>query len=307
MKGRFFLPTLTIIILFASSVNAHPTEVQHLKKLTYNWNQNLMHADFESLANLYSHRVMLYGVSFSKAMAISNKETFYKNHPDFTQSITSEILAKKLSDKTYSLSFEKQSSYSGKVSRVQAYLIFEKTGDTWKITSESDEVSDKNIAAKKDKKDADRKIGRNITGDFDGDGKKEKTNLTLIKEGKFDEVGYVLSIDFLSPSIKPMTFTCDQDWIVMINEGDLNGVVGDEMTIYAPPNHGCIYNMTTYTYAEGEWKQIMDSFLIPTFCDVLSDEELQQKIFKEGKVIYFLETDFADEDFKSIKKVAKLY
>jgi hypothetical protein len=64
--------------------------------------------------------------------------------------------------------------------------------------------------------------------------------------------------------------------------------------------------MTTYAFVNNNWQQIVKTFLVPTACEQLSNEELQKRIFREGNIIYYLDTDPNDEHGKLIKKQARL-
>ena len=74
------------------------------------------------------------------------QKDFFKKHSDFKQSITGDITVTKVTSQQYKVSFPKRSTFNGKTSYVQGYLLFEKVSDTWKITNESDDLTDKNIA-----------------------------------------------------------------------------------------------------------------------------------------------------------------
>lgn len=126
-----------------NSVASNDTTI--IKELTIKWNDFLVKKDLQNLKTLYAEQVSIYGTLFSKEQAISNKQDLYKNHSNFEQSITGEIRITKITDLKYEVKFQKHSSYNGKISEVKGYLIFDKLSDIWKITNESDELTDKNI------------------------------------------------------------------------------------------------------------------------------------------------------------------
>lgn len=148
------------------------------------------------------------------------------------------------------------------------------------------------------------KIGEKIQGDFNGDGKMEFATLKKVKERKGNPIENgtpeVYEIQFSDPKIKPILANCCD--IRLINEGDLNNNQTDEISIYQAPMNGCTYSMTTYSIINGKWKKIVDTFLIPTGCEPLSDNDLQQRIFKENSSIYYFETDMTTENAKLVKK-----
>jgi len=55
--------------------------------------------------------------------------------------------------------------------------------------------------------------------------------------------------------------------------------------------NGCVYTMTTYTFYELSWEIIVEPFLIPTGCDIFTNKEIQDRIFKENNTIYYYTTD----------------
>jgi hypothetical protein len=150
------------------------------------------------------------------------------------------------------------------------------------------------------------KIGEKIQGDFDGDDKKDFSIAIKIKEGKGNPVEDgtpdEYEIQFSGENMKSINAGCCD--IRLINEGDLNNDGTDEISIFQAPMNGCTYSMTTYSFKNGTWEQIIGTFLIPTICDKISDVNLQKRIFKENNLIFYYETDPNDENGKLIKKKA---
>ncbi len=68
--------------------------------------------------------------------------------------------------------------------------------------------------------------------------------------------------------------------------------------------NGCTYTMTTYSFIKRNWVKIVQPFLIPIGCEILSEKDLQKRLFKKNKTIYYLEKDMSDENGKLIKKKA---
>jgi len=143
---------LFLTIIFLTSCNNNQNSVKDasndtttIKELTVKWNDCLIKQDLQTLTTLYAEQVSLYGTSISKEQAVSNKEDFFKKYSDFNQSITGEITITKVTDQQYKVRFPKRSTYNGKTSDVNGYLLFDKVSDTWKITNESDDLTDKNI------------------------------------------------------------------------------------------------------------------------------------------------------------------
>lgn len=117
-----------------------------IKGLTMKWNECLVRQDINTLNSLYAEQVSLYGTSISKFQAIKNKEDFFEKHPDYNQSITGDITVIKVTENQFKAIFPKRSSFNGKTNDVEGYLLFDRIDKDWKITKESDELTDKNVS-----------------------------------------------------------------------------------------------------------------------------------------------------------------
>ena len=283
---------ITITCSYGQTINST------IINLTNQWNNYISNHDTAKLSALYADTISYYGKANNKANVLLGKAAFFQKHTDFNQSINGKIEVTKITANQYKASFPKQSSFDGKTTEVKGYLIFSKKNASWKISVENDKTTYKNLTK--------NTIGTSIAGDFDGDGTIEKTTLQMYSKGKDeDEIDY-FTINFSSAKIKPLKVSCDRDYLTLINEGDLNNIPGDEITVYSPPFGGCTFNMTTYTYVNEKWKPIMEPILVSTACDEMSDADLQKRIFKEGHTVYYLDQDLNDENWKLIKKKAKM-
>lgn len=141
-----------------------------------------------------------------------------------------------------------------------------------------------------------------VTGNFTG--KKLTAIATLIHEGTDSEDPSQYSITFNDPNIAAVPGVCCG--VLLINEGDLNGDGNDELGVANAPLHGCTYNYQVYTYKNGKWLPYVEMFLFPTLCEGTDRDKVQQLVFKEGNTVYYLNTDFNDEDFKKTKTKAKV-
>lgn len=148
-------------------------------------------------------------------------------------------------------------------------------------------------------------IGEKIQGDFNGDGLPDFATVTKIKEGQGNPVEDgtpdEYEIQFSADNIKSIKSGCCD--IRLINESDINNDGADDLSVFQPMN-GCTYSMTTYSFINGTWKQIVKTFLIPTGCENMTTDDLQKRIFKENNSIYYFDTDLNDEDGKLVKKKA---
>jgi hypothetical protein len=142
-----------------------------------------------------------------------------------------------------------------------------------------------------------------ILWDFNGD-KKEDNDYTLemvkgegnpVEDGTPDSYNII----FTDAAIPDLEIGCCQP--ILVGEGDLNGDGSAELTVVQAPMNGCTYDLTTWSLQNGKWQQVFGPEMIPTGCDELSADDLQNLIVKEKGKVYFYKTDVNDEDFKKVK------
>lgn len=184
-----------------------------------------------------------------------------------------------------------------------------KTEDINLEISKKDSVSVKTESkTSQEKKTTKLLVGAKIEGDFDGDGKNEFATVTKTKQGEGnpieDGTPDEYTISFSTTSLKAIPINCCE--ATLINEGDLNNDGKDDFSVFQAPMNGCTYTMTTYSLQNSDWKQIIETFLVPTGCDGFTAEDLQNRIFIENKTVYKLETDPNDESLKLIRKKIEL-
>lgn len=184
-----------------------------------------------------------------------------------------------------------------------------KTEDINPEISKKDSVSVKmESKTSQEKKTTKFLVGAKIEGDFDGDGKNEFATVTKTKQGEGnpieDGTPDEYTISFSTTSLKAIPINCCE--ATLINEGDLNNDGKDDFSVFQAPMNGCTYAMTTYSLQNSDWKQIIETFLVPTGCDGFTAEDLQNRIFIENKTVYKLETDPNDESLKLIRKKIEL-
>lgn len=148
-----------------------------------------------------------------------------------------------------------------------------------------------------------------IEGDFDGDGQTEFAFGVKIKEGSGNPVeggeAAVFEIRFSNNKISPINVGCCS--IRLINEGDLNKDGADDLSVFQAPMNGNIYLVKTLSLKKkDQWSLIMDPLLVPVVNGDISDKALQERIFLENGLLYFLEVDIDDENFRLVKKQAVL-
>jgi hypothetical protein len=149
-------------------------------------------------------------------------------------------------------------------------------------------------------------VGEKIQGDFNGDKQPEFVVATKLTEQQGNPVEggtlAVYQLQFSNASLPSIRIGCCK--VQIINEGDLNKDGTDELSLFQAPVNGCVYSMTTYSFKNGDWQQIIKPFMIMTGCEGMSNENLQKWIFTENKIIYYLDTDLNDEKGTLIKKKA---
>ncbi len=110
------------------------------------WNNANNSKDWTILNLLYDNNVFYYGKQMDINSVLDNKLKFFNKHPDFSEEITGDITIHKLADNLIKCEFIKRSIINGKTGDYPSYLILKKTGDVWKITTEGDLITDKNIS-----------------------------------------------------------------------------------------------------------------------------------------------------------------
>lgn len=136
------------------------------------------------------------------------------------------------------------------------------------------------------------KVGDQIQGDFNGDGKLEYAFRvqTTKGQGNLAEGGIPdnYEIQFSDKTIKSIKVNCC--WFKLINEGDLDKDGTDEFSIIQAPENGCIGTVTTYTIKTKKSYKLFPSFTI-FWCAELFDFELQKLVVRENKTIYYYIAD----------------
>jgi hypothetical protein len=146
-----------------------------------------------------------------------------------------------------------------------------------------------------------------IVGDFNGDGRTDTAFVVRTKEGYGnpveDGVPDEYAIQFTDTLLHSVNINCCE--ARLFNEGDLDSDGADEIGVFKAPENGNVYFMSVWTFRDQRWEEFMESFAVPTGGDDLSDKEVQQKVFLENGIVYYLDVDL-ELGYKPIKKKAVL-
>jgi hypothetical protein len=197
--------------------------------LVQDWNKAHSSKDVSVFSNLFNNTVLFYGTQMDKNSCIENKLSLFKENPDLYQQIYGDIQIVNINNTEVKCSFVKRVTVKQATIDYPSYLIFRKVDENWKIVTEGDLVTDKNLSKTQSVKtnipnDA-------IKGDFNGDGILDY--MWLVKPKMDDDgnscigdcISYIKFSDQNIPSIKV------EDCIhgTPSNEGDLNKNGGDEI------------------------------------------------------------------------------
>lgn len=228
-----------------SNISSKSSDTIILKQLVADWNKAHQSKDVAIFSSLFNNTVLFYGSQQDKNACIENKLKFFKKNPDFYQQILGSIQIDKISENEIKCSFIKRVTVNKKNDDYPSYLIFKESDGNWKIITEGDLVTDKNIAnrAKKDLP-ADK-----IKGDFNGDGQQEY--MWLDKPKILDSYACdgpcSCTIRFSNSKIPAINIdNCIGG--IPVNEGDLNGDGSDEIGLLPEWFSSCWSAYYVWTY-----------------------------------------------------------
>jgi hypothetical protein len=251
--------------------------------LVEEWNKSHSSEYKNGFEQLYADSVFFYGTLKDKNSCISIKRSLLEKQPDFYQQIYGNIDIDTISNSEVKCSFVKRVTSNKETSDYPSYLIFKKFGNNWKITVESDLITDKNISKKTTIKDIPKDA---VKGDYNGDGKPEYMWLVPpeITDGP-DCVGECTSyIRFSDPDIPDIVMNnCIGGQPT--NRGDLNKNGTDEIGILPDWFTSCWRDYYVWTFIGGKWITAVDPF--PTHCDQWENDVIPIEIDpkKDGYVL----------------------
>ena len=123
------------------------TEADMAMEVTRKWNELHQQLDADGLASLYADEVYYYHEYYSPERISKSKQNLFRKYPEFWQEV-SNMKCSMLEDGRAKVAFSKEvkTTLTGKTTAYPSYLIMSKINGNWKISVESDEVTDANLA-----------------------------------------------------------------------------------------------------------------------------------------------------------------
>ena len=310
---KFAIMLISIFLLISCTNNLEnktnePTnEKADIIQLVTDWNTAHSSKDVGVFSNLYENSILFYGVQQDKNACIENKLSLFKKYPDFYQQIFGSIQTENINENEVKCSFVKRVTVNQATTDYPSYLTFKKFADNWKIVTEGDLVTDKNLAKKLDKKNAIPKDA--IKGDFNGDGKLDYMWLQKpkLKDEEMDCEGDCTSfIKFSDPTIPPIEVeSCISGYPT--NEGDLNKNGTDEIGLLPGWFTSCWKAYYVWTFKNGDWIYAVEPF--STHCNQWDEgiKPIEIDFNKKGNVIIRYSESTVDDIVTKSKsiKIAK--
>lgn len=134
--------------------NIESNNATNFNVLVQKWNKAHLSKDVAVFSNLFGNTVLFYGTQMDKNSCIESKLSFFKKYPDFYQQIYGDIQIDQLNNTEVKCSFVKRVTINQSTKDYPSYLTFKKSGEDWRIITEGDLVTDKNLAKKENTKTA---------------------------------------------------------------------------------------------------------------------------------------------------------
>jgi hypothetical protein len=274
-------------------------------QLVHDWNKAHLSKDVSIFSNLYGNNVLFYGTQLNKNSCIEKKLSLFKICPDFYQEIYGDIQVENQSDSVIKCSFLKRVTINQKTKDYPSYLVLKKSGKSWKIITEGDLVTDKNLFNKPESKIIVPKDA--VEGDYNGDGKLESMWLVppTVNDNAMDCEGKCFCTIKFSDSAIPIINIDNCIGGTPVNEGDLNSNGSDEIGLHPEWFTSCWGVYYVWTYKNGKWIYAVDP--ISTHCNQWDQDvkpiEVDRK--REGYVIIRY-SEFEDGEIKIKSKSVKI-
>ncbi len=265
--------------------NESTSDIAEFKQLVADWNKAHSSKDVGVFSNLFENSILFYGAQKDKNTCIESKLSFFRKYPDFYQQIFGDVQVEQINNNEVKCSFVKRVTVNQSTNDYPSYLIFKKSADSWKIVTEGDLVTDKNLAMKSQDKITIPKDA--VKGDFNGDGKLDYMWLQTpkIKTDQVDCVGECTSyIKFSDPTIPSIEVTSCIGGVPS-NSGDLNKNGTDEIGLSPGWFTSCWRSYHVWTFKNGTWISAIEPF--STHCNQWDEgiKPIEIDVNNEGYVI----------------------
>jgi len=120
-----------------------------LRQLVSNWNSVHLLDSVDEFIDLYDSKVWFYGTQLSNYDIYNKKLSALEKANNFWQEIVGNIKVTQINGNEYQCDFVKRVTENQKTINYLSYLIFRNVNSTWKITTESDDVTDSYILERK--------------------------------------------------------------------------------------------------------------------------------------------------------------
>jgi hypothetical protein len=218
------------------------------------WNDSHNKKDLAAFSNLYADNVLYYGTEKKKSQIVVDKERLLNKYSDFKQVIVNKDLDINDEENGKNVKFIKTVTFDSKQKDYPSYLFVSNINGEWKITAESDELTDASISQKESKTNKVLEIEEDdkLYGDFNGDGSKEYVWIEgpkLPNPEDYDDwdkeydfrsdycIGGCNSVVYFSnKQIIPIT-VFDTYGGMLVNLGDLNNNGTEEIGVWTRPGY----------------------------------------------------------------------
>lgn len=147
-KSDFNKETETVVNKNDISNRDYQMGNSYFNTIVQEWNKAHLSKDVGVFHNLFDDTVLFYGTQMDKSSCIESKLSLFKKNPDFYQQIYGDVQIENISETEVKCSFIKKVTVNQVTKDYSSYLTLKKTGTDWKIITEGDLVTDKNLAKK---------------------------------------------------------------------------------------------------------------------------------------------------------------
>ena len=152
-KRPIFVMLIGLIAISCDITKEKTSEKEMIIERSEKWNSLINRESLDSLSDFYASQVLIYGKKKSRQMVLQEKAEYLSSHPSYKQTIHG-IQVDSIGKQRYKFSFNKTYSSKGEnPNAVQAYLVFVKDGNAWRIEKESDLITEKNLAKRKEREE----------------------------------------------------------------------------------------------------------------------------------------------------------